>query len=67
MNRRTQAVFGAVALLLLVGAASQWRPANTPTGQPPLLELTDTNFAQLRTTFNQDTDRVRVVLLLSPT
>lgn len=67
VNRRTRAVFGVVAFLLLVGAASQRRTAKTPAGQPPLLELNEANFGQLRHSFNQDTDKVRLVLMLSPT
>ncbi|MGH9554431.1 MAG: hypothetical protein ACRD2Y_01290 [Terriglobales bacterium] len=67
MNHKIRASLGVLALLLLAGAAWQWRTADTPAGQPPLVELTESNFAQLRNTFNHDTDRVRVVLLLSPT
>ena len=54
-------------LLVVAGAAWQWRTAHAPGDQPPLVELTESNFVQLRNAFNQDTDRVRVVLLLSPT
>ncbi|MGH9508865.1 MAG: hypothetical protein ACRD2Q_02385 [Terriglobales bacterium] len=67
MNHKIRASLGVLALLLLAGAAWQWRTADTPAGQPPLVELTEANLAQLRNTFNHDTDRIRIVLLLSPT
>ena len=40
---------------------------NVPTGQPPLVSLTSSNFDQLRTAFNGASGDVRIVLLLSPT
>ena len=59
------------ALLIAALAAAGWlflRPAaRTPHGQTPLVFLTAENFLQVRATFNEAPDSVRIVLLLSPT
>jgi len=60
------AAAGAIALLLAIGWYL-WGPAKTPAGQPPLVALTPENFDQFQTQFNEASDNVRVVLLLSPT
>jgi len=39
----------------------------TPTGQPPLASLRADNFATLQKQFNDSSDSVRVIVLLSPT
>ncbi len=63
--------FGILAVLVLAGLlALGWHlygGAKVPAGQPPLVSLTSTNFAQLRTAFNAASGEVRIVLLLSPT
>jgi hypothetical protein len=60
-----------LALLVLVGLlVLGWHfygAARVPTGQPPLVSLTSSNFNQLRTAFNAASGEVRIVLLLSPT
>lgn len=59
-------------LFWLAGAAIvgivAWFALNhrTPAGQPPLFEISEANFSELRTTFNR-TAEARLVLLLSPT
>jgi hypothetical protein len=54
------AILVAVAFYLYVGSS-------VPAGQPALSRLTTSNFAGLRTAFNEAKDTVRVVALLSPT
>jgi hypothetical protein len=54
------AIIAAVALYLYAGSA-------VPFGQPALTRLDATNFAELRSAFNEAQSSVRVVALLSPT
>jgi hypothetical protein len=58
---------GVCVALLLVWLAYQQIGDKAPQGQPPLASLTQENFADFRTTFNNDAEYVRVVLLVSPT
>jgi hypothetical protein len=44
-----------------------WGSSRTPPGQPPLTSLTPGNLDQFRRVFNDAADRIRLVLLLSPT
>jgi len=39
----------------------------TPAGQPPLATLSAASLETLRTDFNRHADKVRIVVLLSPT
>lgn len=56
---------GIVAAFLIVWYL--WLSKGTPPGQPPLASLTPDNFENFRREFNSTADRVRLVLLLSPT
>jgi hypothetical protein len=44
-----------------------WGSSRTPSGQPPLTSLTPSNLGQFQRVFNDAADRIRLVLLLSPT
>lgn len=44
-----------------------WGSSRPPHGQPPLTSLTPSNLDQFKKSFNEATDRTRLVLLLSPT
>jgi hypothetical protein len=44
-----------------------WGSSRAPSGQPPLTSLTTTNVETFQRVFNDATDRMRLVLLLSPT
>ncbi len=61
--------FVAVALVVVGGALAWnlWGPAKSPEGQPALMWLEPSNFAQLQEKFNANANKVRMVLLLSPT
>lgn len=65
--RRSRADFGValgafLVMFLLVAARHQ-----TPSGQPPLANVTEHSLTQLKQEFNAHQDSERVVLLLSPT
>lgn len=67
MTKRKWTIFGValaafLVMFLLVAARHQ-----TPSGQPPLANVTEHSLAQLRQEFNAYQDSERVVLLLSPT
>lgn len=66
--KRTFFILGAVVIVaVLMSAWLAWGPSHTPPGQPPLVALGTDNFSQLQNAFNNDADKIRVVLLLSPT
>lgn len=67
MTKRKWTIFGIalaafLVMFLLVAARHQ-----TPSGQPPLANVTEHSLPQLRQEFNAYQDSERVVLLLSPT
>ena len=61
-------IVGVVAALALGYAAySEYAPRPTPQGQPSLIRLNSENIPELQKAFNESSDRVRVLALLSPT
>lgn len=57
-----------IALAGAFWAAWAWLPTRrTPTGQPALVYLTGENLSTFQAAFNNASDRLRLVLLLSPT
>ncbi len=56
-----------VAPLALTGAIAYLRGGQTPANQPAIANLDTRSLPALRDQFNHDVDRVRVILLLSPT
>ncbi|HSA94234.1 MAG TPA: hypothetical protein VLE48_14570 [Terriglobales bacterium] len=60
-------VAAAVLLLVAVLGWQLWGPSQAPSGQPPMLELNTENVASLKRGFNEASDRVRIIALLSPT
>ena len=66
--KKTLSILGAIALLVLVAFGYYtYAPRRTPAGQPPLTTLYFENFSELQKQFNDADDRVRILLLLSPT
>ena len=63
--RRVALVVVIVALLALAWYA--WGPSHPPQGQPALTSLNNDNFSSFKDSFNEASDRIRIVLLLSPT
>lgn len=61
-------IAGAVVFLLVAALGwLLWGPSRVPPGQPPLVTLDGTNVAMLQRTFNEASNQVRVIVLLSPT
>lgn len=56
-----------VPIALVTIAFYLWGASRTPTGQPPLVLLNDSNADEFQQRFNAATAETRVVLLLSPT
>ena len=67
MTLRTVAVLAAAAIVLLVAARFYLSGHQVPAGQPPLGNLSGSSLDGLKDDFNRNSDRVRVILLLSPT
>ena len=78
-NRRPSSIIGSVRLraaaaLLAAGAAAfsahalpLLAPHMTPPPQPPLQMIAGRDLTPVRTIFNRDADRPRILVLLSPT
>jgi hypothetical protein len=65
-RRKTAFIAGPVVLLAILGWY-YFGGHTTPKGQPSLVTLNTQTFTSFRATFNEAADRVRVVVLLSPT
>jgi len=66
--KKVLSIVGVLAALALGYAAySEYAPRSTPQGQPPLVRLNSGNIPELRKAFNESSDRVRVLAMLSPT
>jgi hypothetical protein len=62
------AVFGVVAAaVVLLAIAYLWGPSSVPTGQQPLVALSDSSLGEFAAAFDADPTVPRMVLLLSPT
>jgi hypothetical protein len=67
MNRKRAILIPVAAFGLALAAVYLWGPSSAPSGQEPLLALSDANFSQFANAFDVDPDVPRLVLLLSPT
>ena len=67
MNRRFTIFVWAFAVLAGAMLWYLFGPRHVPPGQQPLGILSATSLEALRTDFNRNADRTRVILLLSPT
>ena len=56
-----------LAALLLAAIVYLYGGSQSPSGQPPLRNLTADNIAEIRNEFNAAKGEVRILLLLSPT
>ena len=67
--KRRSLVLVLFLLVALAGGFSWylWGERHTPAGQPPLATLTAASLETLRSEFNGHADKVRIVVLLSPT
>ena len=64
---RNRVLWLIVAIALVVIAFYLWGSSLTPSGQPPLVLLNDSNAAEFQQSFNAASADTRIVLLLSPT
>jgi len=67
MNRRSLLLLFIVAALAGAFSWYLWGQRHTPAGQPPLATLSAASLETLRTEYNSHADKVRIVVLLSPT
>jgi hypothetical protein len=67
MKKKTFIIVGAAAVLLLLAAVYLWRPGTAPSGQPPVVILSQANFVEFTKAFDARADVPRLVFLLSPT
>lgn len=67
MRLRTAVLFAIAAIVALVAARVYLSGHQVPSGQPPLGALNSGSLDGLKSDFNQNSDRTRVILLLSPT
>jgi hypothetical protein len=67
MTKKRAIILAAIAIGLLLAAVCFWGPSSVPTGQQPLVVLSDTNFKFFENAFDDDASTPRLVLLLSPT
>ena len=66
--KRARWLLGLLLLLVAAGAGYYFlAPARTPAGQPALASLHRSGFESFEQTFDDAADRVRVVVMLSPT
>ncbi len=67
MSLRNVPVLATAAIALLVAARFYLSGHRVPAGQPPLDDLNNGSLNTLKSDFNRNSDRVRAILLLSPT
>ena len=67
MKRSRKIIVGSLSAIIAGIVFYLYAGSAAPAGQPPLSRLNTSNFGELRTSFNQAKDTVRVVALLSPT
>jgi len=66
---KTRSLVIVVVLAGLLGALGwyRWAERHVPAGQPPLAALGTASLDALRSEFNVHADKVRIIVLLSPT
>ena len=65
--KKKSIVLAVIAVVLLLAVAYLWGPSSVPSGQEPLVALSNANFSDFENVFDGDLDTPRLVLLLSPT
>jgi hypothetical protein len=64
--KRTWSIVLAAAVVIL-GGIYFTRTGHAPASQPPLVEINSSTLSALQSEFNRTSDKLRVILLLSPT
>ncbi len=67
MKRRLIIILAIVAIGLGLLAYYLYGGSPVPSGQQPLVRLTDSNLSLLKDSFNASANSVRVIVMLSPT
>jgi hypothetical protein len=65
--KRTWSIIFAAAVAVILGGIYVTRTGHAPASQPPLLEMNGSTISALQAEFNRASDKLRVILLLSPT
>ena len=65
--KRTSSIALAVVLLVILGGVYFTRTGHAPVGQPALVQVNGSTLSALKDEFNRTSDKLRVILLLSPT
>ncbi len=65
--KRTLSIVLAAAVMVILGAVYFTRKGHAPASQPPLVEINGSMLSALQSEFNRTSDKLRVILLLSPT
>ena len=65
--KRTWSIALAAASVVILGGIYFTRTGHAPAGQPPLVEMNGATLSALQAEFNRTSDKLRVILLLSPT
>jgi hypothetical protein len=68
--KRKGIIYGSLAIvvaIVLLIVSYLYLGSTVPAGQQPLVRLNDANIDALKKTFNESTDSVRVIVMLSPT
>jgi hypothetical protein len=65
--KRKWSIVLAAAFVVILGGIYFTRTGHVPPSQPPLVEMDGSMLSVLRSEFNQTSDKLRVILLLSPT
>jgi hypothetical protein len=67
MTQKRAIVLAMIVVVLFLAVVYLWGPSSVPSGQEPLVALSNTNFSDFENAFDRDFDIPRLVLLLSPT
>ncbi len=67
MSLRTALLLATAAIVMIFVARFYFSGHQVPAGQPALAEINGASLAILKSDFNQNSDRLRLILLLSPT
>lgn len=65
--KRTWSIVLATVVVVVLGGIYFTRTGHAPASQPPLVEMNGSTLSALQAEFNRTSDKLRVILLLSPT
>lgn len=65
--KRTWSIVLAAVVVVILAAVYFMRTGHAPAGQPALVEMNGSTLSALQAEFNRTSDKLRVILLLSPT